>query len=248
VAEYEDDPYDPRNTLRPKAQERTEHPYFYSGTEVLRNKLDIRSDQDLLRAESLFGWAREQELRSDPQRITGALGFGRLKAIHQHLFQDLYDWAGEIRTVNIGKDTSWFTRSDSIERRAGEIFALLKSENYLKGLDPETFSERAAHYYDQLNALHPFREGNGRALRVFMHDLAHEAGYRLDLTKADRDAHLKAAASAFNGDRRPLAQLFERLVVTERNQAAQLPNRETTVGTRLRALRRQAEHYKGPER
>lgn len=208
--------------------------YAYPETEVFRNKLDIRNDQELLIAEEVFGGGREYQLQNDPKIIGGVSDFARLKAIHRYLFQDLYDWAGEIRTVNIEKGFGWFSfsrfaDSDAIEQLGSEIFAALKLENYLKGLDPKSFSERAAHYYDQLNVLHPFRDGNGRALRVFMQDLAREAGYQLDLTKIDRDTLIKAAVAVFNGgDRKPLAQIFEWVIVEECHQARQDPKQRTS--------------------
>lgn len=251
MAEFDDDPFNPRQFLRPPAQEPRESPYLYPGTGVLRNKLEIRDDAELLRAEALFAGAREQELRLEPNRVRGDFDLARLKATHKHLFQDLYDWAGEIRTVNIGKQASWFARKEDIETKTRTAFAMLKAENNLKGLDAKTFADRAAHYYDQLNAIHPFREGNGRALRVFMHDLAREAGYKLDLTKIDRETHLKAVVAAFNGERRQLAQLFEKSLAPAPRQIREAQvthSQEQTVGTRLQALRRRAEHYKGPER
>lgn len=249
MADYEDDPFDPRQFQRPPAQEPRASPYLYPGTDVLRNKLDLRDDAELLRAEALFAGAREQELRANPGRVRGDFDLARLKATHKHLFQDLYDWAGEARTVNIGKEGNWFARKEDVEHKAREIFAMLKAEKNLKGLDAQAFAARAAHYYDQINAVHPFREGNGRALRTFMHDLAREAGYKLDLTKINHEAHLKAVVTAFNGDRRPLAQLFENTVVAVRTMEPETTQqREATVGTRQQALRRRAEHYKGPER
>lgn len=249
MADHEDDPFNPRQFLRPPAQESRESPYLYPGSNVLRNKIEIREDAELLRAEALFAGAREQELRAEPGRLSGSFNMARLKATHKHLFQDLYDWAGEARTVNIGKEGNWFTRKEDIEPKTQEIFAMLKAEKNLKGLDEQAFAGRAAHYYDQLNAAHPFREGNGRALRVFMHDLAREAGYKLDLTKIDRETHHKAVVTAFNGDRQPLAQLFEKIVVPVRTKAPEGAQRqEVTVGTRQQALRCRAEHYKGTER
>lgn len=249
MADYEDDPFNPRQFLRPPAQELHESPYLYPNTNVLRNKLDLRSDPELLRAEALFAGAREQELRADPGRLRGDFDLARLKATHKHLFQDLYEWAGEARTVNIGKDGNWFARKEDVELKARAIFSTLKAEMNLRGLNTQTFATRAAHHYDQINAVHPFREGNGRALRAFMHDLARDAGYKFDLTKINHEAHLKAVVAAFNGDRRPLAQLFEKTVIAVRTREAAMPQKEgETVGTRQQALRRRAEHYKGPER
>ena len=75
--------------------------YCYPGTEVLINKLNIREASDLFQAEKELTYIRLQELQENP--ITGEFDFSHLKAIHRYIFQDIYEWAGRPRTVEIGK-------------------------------------------------------------------------------------------------------------------------------------------------
>ena len=81
-----------------------------------------------------------------------------LQAIHRYIFQDVYDWAGKVRTVDIAKG-NMFCNVRFISGQADEIFTKLKEEKYLAGLDEETFIKRLAYYFSEINALHPFREG-----------------------------------------------------------------------------------------
>ena len=92
---------------------------------------------------------------------------GGYRALHHHIFQDVYDWAGEYRTVNIAK-THLFCLAPFIEKEMGRQFRELNAENNLQRLDMDTFADRAAHHIIELNAIHPFREGNGRTNRLFL--------------------------------------------------------------------------------
>jgi cell filamentation protein len=89
----------------------------------------------------------------------------------------LYEWAGQLRTIDIGKGGNRFANHMQIENAAEPIFQQLAKENQLAGLGAEAFSDRAAYYLGEMNALHPFREGNGRAQREFISHLAHVNGY-----------------------------------------------------------------------
>jgi cell filamentation protein len=89
-----------------------------------------------------------------------------LRAIHFHIFQDIYCWAGELRTVDISKGSTRFANISRIEPEADKLFRLLEQENHLIGLPREQFLTRLAHYYGELNVIHPFRDGNGRAQRL----------------------------------------------------------------------------------
>jgi len=225
VDQYEDDPYSPRAARSPRDVPRV--PYFYPGTNVLENKLDIRNDKDLLEAEGLFAGARERELRDDPSLLKDKHGYQRLQGIHGHLFQDLYEWAGKPRTVNIGKDQSRFEDFRTIDLGAAGIFKRLDRENNLKGLDHQQFSERAAHYYNELNKLHPFREGNGRALRLYFSELARDAGHKLEWSRISPELQRQAAKEAFFGDRRNMVDMFKQASApTPQKQATPAASKE----------------------
>ncbi len=127
-------------------------PYYYPGTTVLRNKPGLR-DKDAL---GLFEYEqselRGEELRERP--ITGKFDLGHLQAIHAYLFQDVYPWAGKIRTVNISKGNSSFAFHEYIESEAKRLSQSLVKENRLQGMEKPRFVERLAYYHSEWNALH----------------------------------------------------------------------------------------------
>ena len=143
--------------------------------------LDIRDAEDLKRVEATFTALRLAELAEHP--ISGAFDADHLKAIHHHIFQDVYAWAGEFRQVDISKDASRFAHFAFLENQAKLLFDHLAHERHLRDLPPDQFATRGAYYFGELNALHPFREGNGRTQRAFLSDLARQAGYRLEWSR-----------------------------------------------------------------
>jgi cell filamentation protein len=114
------------------------------------------------------------------------------------LFQDVFDWAGATRTVRISKQGSAFCFPEHIDAQATKLFANLKAGKYLEGLPAKEFAEKAAHFLAELNAIHAFREGNGRTQLTFFALLADRAGQTLDLEKLDPDAMLHAMIASFS--------------------------------------------------
>jgi cell filamentation protein len=181
--------------------------YCYPGTTVLKNKLDLTDAAELANFE-----AEISDARADEEAPAGALDYAHFKAIHHHLFQDVYDWAGEARTVRISKDNSMFCYPENIESEATKLFAKLKEDKFLQGLSSKDFAKRTAHFLAELNAIHAFREGNGRAQLSFFLLLADQAGHSLDFDDFDPDAFLEAMIVSFGGDEVPLSKLIEGLV------------------------------------
>jgi cell filamentation protein len=107
--------------------------------------------------------------------VTPTYDLHHLREIHRRIFGDIYDWAGQIRTVAIAKGAT-FCLPQYIESSAAVIFDDLRDEDYLRDLDRDAFTGRLAHYLGEVNALHPFREGNGRAQRAFFGQLTLDAG------------------------------------------------------------------------
>ncbi len=157
--------------------------YCYPGTEILINKLDIKDDSLLKEAEALYSAQRLLELAAKP--VMGKFGLRHIQRIHHHIFQDIYPFAGLIREENISKDGTPFAQSQYIVPFATELFNKLKSENYLESTSNEVFSNRAAYYMSELNAIHPFREGNGRAIREFIRTLAIHCKFKLSWDSVD---------------------------------------------------------------
>jgi len=187
--------------------------YCYPGTSVLRNKQGIRDTEALLLAEREIVSLKLLMLRVKPLR--GQYGFSHLCKIHRFIFGDIYAWAGSIRRGEfMAKDTSIFCLGRHIPKNAERIFSALANENKLRGLEREPFILRLAHYMGELNALHPFREGNGRAAREYFRQLSKSAGYELDFGGVEADKLLVADIAAFEGNLLPLVAVLEKAVTT----------------------------------
>ena len=188
--------------------------YCYPGTDVLRNKAEITNAEDLDAYEGELSTLRSIEILENP--IAGQIDLAHLQRIHLALFQDVYEWAGKIRTVDISRGNSRFANVRFIESAASDIFNKLARENWLRGLDADTLSKRLAHYLSEINALHPFREGNGRVQRIFISQLSQSAGYQLDYSDLEQEQIYRAMELAFNGDELILAELIlEHLEISE---------------------------------
>jgi cell filamentation protein len=183
-------------------------PYTYPGTNVLRNTKDIR-DRELLDAfESNAAWSRLTKLEREP--LKGRFDTAHLKAIHKSIFQDVYTWAGEFRTVDMSKGGSFFARAAFIEMTLHDLLRRLPAEDLLRKTSPAAFAERSGFYLAELNAIHPFREGNGRAQREFIRDLAIQAGFDLDWRKVTREQMTIASRLSFaSGDSFSIAKVIE---------------------------------------
>ena len=172
--------------LRPK-----EHPYCYPGTDVYRNKADIRDAKQLEKLERRLAGRRAETLPLDlPITVEG------YREIHRYMFQDLYDWAGEYRTVNTGR-TGPFCKADYIAVEMDKRFATIDAEDNLRGLTSDQFATRTAEHINELNAIHPFLDGNGRALRAFLEILALQAGHEINLTRIEPEPWNQASIKGY---------------------------------------------------
>ena len=178
----------------------------YPGTTVLINKFDIRDEEKLNEIESVISSTRYAEWLNAPQAV--AFDFDHYKAIHHFLFSDLYEWAGEVRTVNISKKGTQFTPAENIESQAELIFERLRVCNYFKDLPHDEFVEEIVDFYCVTNALHPFREGNGRTQRVFLTQLIRNAGYEINFADMDTDLLMIATIQSAQGVTDLLRHIF----------------------------------------
>ena len=182
-------------------------PYTYENSTVLVNKLDLRVQDELDDYEAEISNARSEEPLPD-----GDLDFAHYCAVHHHLFQDVYDWAGKPRTVRMSKQGNPFCFPEHIEAQAAKLFAGLRAASFLKDLESDDFSMQAAHFLSDLNAIHAFREGNGRAQLTFVALLADNASHPLDLDKLDPELMLKAMIGSFQGNEAELARVIKGLI------------------------------------
>lgn len=184
-------------------------PYAYPGTNVLRNLRNIRDLDQLSRFEMDMSTRRLAELSQQPG--IGQWDTIHLQRIHRHIFQDVYVWAGELRTVNIARAGQfYFAFVDQILPSLSRLFRQLHAEHYLRGADSSAFCARVAYYMGEINAIHPFRDGNGRAQREFMRQLALRNGYGLNWAKISRQQMYDASKTSFQrGSNRGLEQLLQ---------------------------------------
>jgi cell filamentation protein len=185
--------------------------YCYPGTNVLKNKLHIKDDDALTIAEREITSLKLLTLYNMP--IMKKYDFTGLCKIHEIIFSDIYEWAGNVRLGDFfAKGNSIFCRGQHITENARKIFGNIYNENNLCGLTKQIFIERMAYYMGEINALHPFREGNGRTLREFFRQLALNANYILDFSKTENKNLLQADIEPFNGQYNRLIKILKEAV------------------------------------
>ena len=184
-------------------------PYIDQETGILRNLVGAKTWQDLQKAEADIIGISQIALANIPR--TNDLA--ELQAIHKALFSKIYDWAGQLRIVDIKKGSEEFFLSFAeFDTGTTFVFGELQKENYLKGLEQEKFIERLSYFYEQLNYIHPFREGNGRTQRVFWSRVAKDAGYAISWKDVVGDELDKASQiGREKGDIKPLIEMFSRI-------------------------------------
>ncbi|WP_375681284.1 type II toxin-antitoxin system protein adenylyltransferase VbhT [Bartonella sp. AP60NXGY] len=181
-------------------------PYTDPETGVMYNRFGIKDKATLQRVESTISYVKSFEFVHTP--IGGKFDLNYMKEIHRRLFGDIYEWAGQVRLVDIAKGNSMFASYNQIESYAPKITKKLAKEQYLRGLGAYDFSQRAGYYMGELNALHPFREGNGRTQREFMVQLAREAGYHINWKGIERQEMTRASIEAHFGNSEYLSALI----------------------------------------
>jgi cell filamentation protein len=193
--------------------------YFWPNSNVLKNKSGLTNAESLQSFEYEATRERAEQLRRQP--LPGRFDIDHFRAIHRYLFQDVYEWAGELRKVEFSKGSSSFaplkTPAHTLESWGEKILGDLAVENHLKGLKKTAFVDRLTHHYGELNFWHPMREGNGRATREFLFELAKRAGYQLEFTRVSAKTWNAAAERQTGGnDPRLCREVFEKITTPRR--------------------------------
>lgn len=183
----------------------------YEGTTCLVNKFDIHDENILSKIEYEITFAKASELEKNP--LNGIFDFEHYKSIHQFLFEDVYDWAGKLRTVNISKKGTQFVDAKEIERIATACFKRLADDDYFRGQPFDQFLENIVDFYCSTNILHPFREGNGRTQRVFIAQLIRFNGYDINFSDIDIDELMIATIYSANGVNDLLKEIFKKAII-----------------------------------
>lgn len=187
-----------------------DYTYTEPRTGVLRNLEDIQDAADLVFAESGAVAKRLKELVAAPLKIAG---IGSLFEIHRHLFQDIYDWAGKSRTVEISKGGRPFFPTSRFETAFRHIEHLINDYQGIGCAEKADLAHKLAELLDVINYLHPFREGNGRTQREFLRLLALEKGWCLNLNPPDNvDVYNRYMSGTIDGDVEKLSALIADLL------------------------------------
>lgn len=190
-------------------------PYLDLTSGVLRNRLGITDRAELARVEAALTAARIYDLQLSP--LPGRYDLDHLRACHYRIFSDIYDWAGELRTVALGRGALFCPPGDLV-RVGSAIFADLAAADYLRGMRRPAFVDRLTELLAAINSLHPFRDGNGRAQRAFLAQLAHEAGHPIRWQTMDPEVNMAASRAAHHGDNMLLRAMLDDLVAASRTR------------------------------
>ena len=169
-------------------------PYAYPGTTALKNILDLR-DPDTLEAFEV----EISTLRAEEPLPDGTFDAAHYCAVHHHLFQDVYDWAGQYRTVRTSKGGNLFCYPENIRANMDELFRGLRAGEHFANRNTEDFIKEITLFLGELNAIHPFREGNGRSQLAFVGLIGVTYGHPFDFERIDRTTFLPAMIASYFG-------------------------------------------------
>ena len=182
----------------------------YEGTTCLVNKIGIRDEKKLAEIEAQITFAKAVMLEETP--IDDDFGFEHFKKIHEFLLCDMYEWAGQVRTVDISKKRTKFLDAASIESIGTKCFAKVK-DGYFENLSFDEFVKRIAEFYNDVNYIHSFREGNGRTQRIYFTQLIRHYGYDINFADVDTDELMIATIQASSGVMDFLIEFFENPII-----------------------------------
>jgi len=198
-------------------------PYLDPRSGILRNKFGLTDQNSLDVREADAVSVRSVLLQLNP--IEGNFDSDHLKRIHEYLFRDVYDWAGQFRTIPLAKaDYSHperitrFTPPEEISTELEKVFRTLAEENFFAGLVRRDFSRKVAWLLSEINRIHPFREGNGRAQRQFVRQLCRGIGFTLHFEVVSKERLVQASILSAHGDLSMMERLTDEISNTERIQ------------------------------
>ena len=182
--------------------------YCYEGTFVLKNNFNILDEKTLENVEMDITMMRLAELEFEP--INGKFDLIHLCEIHKYIFGEIYPFAGKTRNEDIIKDHTKFCHFMHINNQFAILFSELRADKHLKGLSIQKTAEKLAYYMGEINFVHPFREGNGRAIREYIRCLALYSGYSIDWSAIDPEEILYATILTVNKEYNQLTNCIEK--------------------------------------
>jgi cell filamentation protein len=187
-------------------------PYLDSETGALFNKLGLKTAKELDDAEAKLTAIEITALTTQDIPFYEDCDVALFKSVHKRMFNDIYDWAGELRTVELSKGTTSFARVQHLAINLDSLFEQLAKDDYIATTDLDEFINKLARYYGDLIVLHPFREGNGRTIRTFMAMLAESIGWHIAWDEMDPQENIDASIAAYKGDEKPLREMLAKIV------------------------------------
>lgn len=188
-------------------------PYIDPITGILRNKLGAKTQAQLDRAEAEITYIVILTLTKGSRPDSLTFDKTLLKEMHKEIFGDIYSWAGEFRTQDISKGSSYFAHSAHIDSATAEVLDGLSNDPLLASNNIAIFTERITHYYAELNAIHPFREGNGRVIRTFLRLLALRHGYDIEWSLLNHNQNIQASEESLRANNDMMLEMMTTLVV-----------------------------------
>lgn len=183
---------------------------------VLYNLANIEHEKILLAYESLKVSKRVEELFENPIKIKDS---NSLLIIHYYLFQDVYEWAGKVRTVNISKNGKPFFNGERFYIAFQYIDTLITEYRAIGKTNKKELAHKLAEILDNVNYLHPFREGNGRTQREYLRLLALEKEIKLNLNPPDNiSVYERYMNGAINSDVNTLTELILEQIENDKNE------------------------------
>jgi len=179
--------------------------------DILENKLGITDQETLEDTETIllsdaysyfFDLLNRKELKFSLDLIL---------EIHRYYLEPLYKWAGQLRIINISKDGTLFCPAINIKTSLKELDKVIKENIPTSKDSPETLAKKLAIIHNEYNAIHPFREGNGRTIRLFLDLLSGSVGYQpIEYEKISHDDYISACIAGMNGDYKQMVDLFQK--------------------------------------
>lgn len=188
-------------------------PYLNPKTGILFNKVGAKTQKQLDKAEAEITYIVIATLTigSQPEKLT--FNTQLLLDTHEEIFRDIYKWAGKPRIYDISKGNSYFAHVQFIVPSLNTLMDIIQQDTLMKSGRIEDTVEALTYYYSELNAIHPFREGNGRTSRTFLRLLALKHGYDIEWARMEKDENINASIKAINGDTTALRAILTSIVV-----------------------------------
>lgn len=181
-------------------------PYLDPKTQILKNIPNLQTEEELEKFEEVIFQVNSVEA-TEYLKTCSTLTLEEWKRVHQICFADIFEWAGELRTVRIAKGSTVFAYPENIE---GEALKIFDEINLLLGSSKLTL-EKAAELFAEANVLHPFREGNGRTQRIIFNEILRRIGHSVDYGLTDQHTMIEAMIHGYNANYGSIIKLLKKI-------------------------------------